>query len=136
MFKSCAKGAFVVAALVWGMAASAERLPGSEWGPTELNGEGFTPVSEIFLQFEQDGRVFGHGGCNTFRGSFVTNEDAILFSPVAMTQMACPPEISQQEFDFTAALMTVRLFERDGISLMLSNSEGDVVLRMTQRDAD
>ena len=136
MIKSCVKSAVLVAASIWSMAASAEGLPGSEWEPTELNGESFAAISEIFLRFEQDGRFFGNGGCNAFQGSFVTNGDAILFSPAAMTRMACPPEISQQETDFTAALMTVRMFERDGIALVLSNGESDVVLRMTQRDAD
>jgi len=129
------KFAFVAAVMV-GTSVSAEMLPGSEWGPAELNGESFTPVADIFLQFDADGQYFGSGGCNRFSGSFVTNEDAILFSPAAMTRMACPPDISQQEFDFTMALMSARLFERDGIDLALSNAEGDVVLRMIQRDAD
>lgn len=133
---SCLKKFAVLVAVLWGVSVAAETLPGSEWAPTEVNGESFTPVAEIFVQFDADGRYFGSGGCNRFTGSFVTNDDAILFSPAAMTRMACMPEISQQESDFTAALMSVRLFERDGINLVLSNADGNIVLRMTQRDAD
>lgn len=136
MINSCLKKLVVLAVFVSGTSLAAEMLPGSEWGPTELNGESITPVSDIFLQFDADGRYFGSGGCNRFQGSFVTNEEAILFSPAAMTRMACVPEVSQQEFDFTVALMSARLFERDGTDLMLSNADGDVVLRMIQRDAD
>ena len=119
-----------------GFVVTAQVLPGSEWGPVELNGETFSPEADIFLRFEDDGRYFGNGGCNTFRGRFVTNEDAILFSPAATTMMACPDTISGQEFQFLKTLATIRLFERDGLTLDLSNADGEVVLRFTQRDAD
>ena len=60
------------------LGALAERLPGSEWEPTEISGAPFEPASETFVRFEQDGMFFGNGGCNTLRGRFVTNGDAIL----------------------------------------------------------
>jgi heat shock protein HslJ len=50
--------------------------------------------------------------------------------------MACPDRISRQEFEFLQALGTVRLFQRDGLTLLLSDAEGEVVLRLDQRDAD
>lgn len=131
-------GSFLCTAVfaAFGASADAQALPGSEWGPVELNAETFTPEADIFLRFEDDGRYFGNGGCNTFRGRFVTNEDAILFSPAATTMMACPDRISRQEFEFLQALGTVRLFQRDGLTLLLSDAEGEVVLRLDQRDAD
>jgi heat shock protein HslJ len=115
---------------------SAEMLPGSEWGPVEVNGAAFEPLEDIFVQFELDGEVFGSGGCNMFRTRFVINGDAILFGPAAATMKACPEEISQQEFAFLRALDSARLFERDGLTLTLSNAAGEVVMRLTQRDAD
>ena len=125
-----------VTALFWGTGMIAENLPGSEWGPIEVNAESFSPVKDIFLRFEQDGRYFGNGGCNTFRGYFVTNEDAILLGPAATTMMACPEEISTQEFTFLQALMSVRSFERNGTMLTLKNAAEDEVLKLRQRDAD
>lgn len=125
-----------LSAIVWGSSMQAEQLPGSEWAPIELAAEAFDPVSEIFLRFEQDSRYFGNGGCNMFRGAFVTNDKAILFSPAAATRMACPEAISKQEFDFLQALMAARGFERDGITLTLSDADGNAVLKMQQRDAD
>ena len=126
----------LIAGLSVASALSAETLHGSEWSPVEINAAVFEPVSEIFLRFEQDGRFFGNGGCNTYRGSFVTNEDAILFGPAAATMMACSEEISDQEYQFLQALNSVRMFTRDGIDLDLLNAEGQVLLRMKQRDAD
>jgi heat shock protein HslJ len=123
-------------AISWGTMMQAEMLPGSEWGPTELNAEAFEPAAEIFLRFEQDGRYFGNSGCNTFRGSFVTNGNSILFGPGAATRMACPEPVSSQETAFLNALMQARSFERDGITLSLSDAAGTPLLTFQQRDAD
>lgn len=127
----CTVGAMALAG-----SAQAEKLPGSEWAPVELKAEIFEPVAEIFLRFEQDGRYFGNGGCNTFRGSFVTNGSAILLSPAAATMMACPEEILGQENVFLQSLMMVRSFERTGQSLTLSDAQGQAILKLQQRDAD
>ncbi len=123
-------------AVVGCSAAAMEMLPGSEWEPVALNGEPFEPIQEIFLRFEQDGRYFGNAGCNTIRGMYVTNDTAILLSPAAATMMACPEEISKQEFTFIQALMSVREHARDGTSLELTDAEGAVVMKLQQRDAD
>jgi heat shock protein HslJ len=117
-------------------AAQADPLPGSEWEPVSLRAEPFAPAAEIFLRFEGDGRFFGNGGCNTFRGAFVTNGDAILFSPAASTMMACPEPILGEEHSFLRALDTVRGFERDGTRLVLRDAAGAEVLELRQRDAD
>jgi heat shock protein HslJ len=117
-------------------AAAMEMLPGSEWGPVELGGEAFEPIQEIFLRFEQDGFYFGNAGCNTIRGMYVTNDTAILLSPAAATMMACPEDISKQEFAFVQALMSVREHTRDGTSLELKDGDGSVVMKLQQRDAD
>ena len=114
----------------------AETLPGSEWAPVELAGEAIVPLGDIFVRFEQDNRFFGNDGCNSIRGSFVTNGDAILFGPAAATMMACPGQIMEQGNAFTAALMAARLFSRDGVNLTLSDANGDVLIKLTQRDAD
>jgi len=126
----------VLATFSWTTAVAAEMLPGSEWGPVSLNAEAFAPEAEVFLRFEQDNRYFGNGGCNTFRGAFVTNENAILFSPAATTMMACPEPVAQQEYTFLQTLMSVRSFKRDGTEISLFDSEGTEVLALQQRDAD
>ena len=126
----------LLATLMLASAASAEMLPGSEWGPVEISGEAFEPVADIFVRLEQDGRFFGNDGCNSIRGQFVTNGDAILFGPAAATMMACPETIMTQAREFVDALMGARLYERNATELVLSDTEGGVLLRLIQRDAD
>lgn len=127
----------ILSAVVFlGSSVNAEVLPGSEWVPIELSGKVFEPTSEIFVRFEQDGRFFGNDGCNSISGAFVTYGDAILFGPAAATMMACPEEIMKEGRSFVSALMAARLYERDHTALALSDAEGAVLLRMSQRDAD
>lgn len=116
--------------------ALAEVLPGSEWKPTEVNGVPFETQSEVFIRFEQDGRFLGNGGCNSMRGGFVTNQDAILLGPAATTMMACPDDINRQEFTFIRGLGVARFFERDGAALILKDGGGVTVMRLEQRDPD
>lgn len=117
-------------------AAQAEMLPGSEWAPTEMQAQPFESARDVFIRFEQDGRYFGNGGCNSIRGQFVTNGDAILFGPAAATMMACPEETMKQEFDLLQTLDSVRQFDRSGTDLTLLDTEGRVVMRLRQRDWD
>lgn len=128
--------ASIILVSIWGTALLAEPLPGSEWEPVELNGSAFTPVGEIFLRFENDGRFFGNAGCNTARGQFVTNGDAILFGAAATTRMACPEDIAQQEFAFLQALNAARGFDRDATTMTLTDSAGGIILRLQQRRAN
>ncbi len=126
----------LMAALGIATQVSAENLAGSEWQPSWIDGAAYTPIQETFLRFEAEGRYFGNGGCNSIRGAFVTNDTAILLGPAAATMMACPKEIAAQEFAFINALMSTRMFLRDGTDLTFKNSDGDTVLMLTQRDAD
>lgn len=134
--KCVARFALLSIALVMTGPTHAEPLPGSEWQPTALHGEDFTPINEVFIRFDADGTYFGNAGCNSIRGRYVTNESAVLLSPAAATMMACPADIAQQEYDFIQALMAVRSFERDGKNLGLSSADETVILKMQQRGAD
>lgn len=128
----------LAAAALFGLAgpSMAEPLPGSEWEPVAFAEAPFEPAAEIFLRFEGDARFYGSGGCNSFRGSFVTNGASVLFGPAATTMKACPDEIMQQERRFLAALESARFFDRDGTALALSDAGGAVTMRLRQRDAD
>ncbi|ABG29935.1 META domain-containing protein [Roseobacter denitrificans] len=130
------KHAMAATLLALGGAAQAEMLPGSEWEPTKMQAQPFESARDVFIRFEQDGRYFGNGGCNSIRGRFVTNGDAILLGPAAATMMACPEEIMQQEFGFLQTLDSVRQFDRSGTELTLSDAAARVVMRLRQRDWD
>ena len=130
------RAVLVAGAMTAAGTASAQTLAGSEWSPVELAGVSFDPIEDIFVRFEADGRVFGHGGCNSFRSRYVTNGDAILMGPAATTMMACPERIAAQEFMFLQTLEQIRHFTRDGATLILSATEETPVMRLQQRDAD
>jgi len=116
--------------------AAAQTLPGSAWVPYELHGLPFEPTSETFIGFEQDGQFFGKGGCNSMRGSFATNQGAILFGAAAMTRMACPDDVNRLEFAFARALSAVRFFERSDTDLVLKDGGGIVIMRLSLQDAE
>ena len=134
--KTVFRAALVAGAMTAAGTATAQTLAGSEWSPVELAGAPFDPMQDIFVRFEADGRVFGHGGCNSFRSRYVTNGEAILMGPPATTMMACPERVAKQEFMFLQALEKVRHFTREGTTLTLSGADETSVMRLQQRDAD
>ncbi len=66
------------------------------WKLIELNGkplvwkEDFRQEPHIILK-DTDGKVIGHGGCNTLNGSFIVSEgNRITFSSIGRTKIGCP----------------------------------------------
>jgi heat shock protein HslJ len=120
----------------FGGMASAEPLAGSEWKPIEMDGTVLEQATDAFVRFELDGNIVGNGGCNSLRGRYVTNEDAILFGPIASTMMACEDDISRIEFGFLQALAKARRYSRQDTILELVDAEGNFIVRLQQTDAD
>ncbi|MBK5721725.1 META domain-containing protein [Dysgonomonas sp. Marseille-P4677] len=71
---------------------NAETLAGV-WNLTLIDGG---DVAKLFtngtptIEFSTDGKVFGNGGCNTYRSSYTQEENTITFGPLMSTKMACP----------------------------------------------
>lgn len=126
----------VVLALGLAAPSIAQPLAGSEWGPMSFADQPAHPDVDAFIQFDADAAFFGNNGCNTMRGRYVTNGDAILFGPAATTMMICAGPAGEQEPLFNAALNAARSFERDGITLILRDADGSEVMKLQQRDAD
>ena len=132
---------FALPTLIAGLAyaaapLAADTLTGSEWAPVEFSGENVDASGDVFVRFEQDGVFVGNGGCNNFRGRFVTNGDAILFGPAAATMMLCPDDVSAVETQFFQSIAKARVFMRNGSVLGLSDSDGNPVMSLAQRDTD
>lgn len=118
-----------VSFLVWiGIALAAPMLAGSEWG--------ISSNPKQFIQFQSNGRVAGHGGCNRFFGSYKQSEDSLQFGPLGATKMMCPAEIMQQEDALFAILSKVDRFERKRHLLKLFDSFGQDIVTLRQRDWD
>jgi heat shock protein HslJ len=106
--------------------AHEDKLAGGEW---VLDGGGSKPA---VLRFEA-GRVSGTGGCNRFGGSYESSGEALSFSPLAATRMACEPEVMQAEQNFFAMLDRVRAMTLDGDTLDLRDASGTTLARFTRR---
>ena len=128
----------MIAGLVsWGGSALSETLGGSEWVPVEIEGVPASEVTGAFVQFGVDGRLSGNSGCNRFTGTYLIDGETLrISSGIAMTRMACPPSVMEEEARLVQALEAARGFSRNGIELDVTGEDGSTVLRMRQTDWD
>lgn len=118
---------------------NAPSLAGSEWRPVRLGEAGAVDESgptEIFVRFEGDGRLAGHGGCNRFFGGYTITGTAIEIGPLGATRMMCPEPAMAGEAALFEILQTARRFERRRTELSLFDAEGREIARFVQSDWD
>jgi heat shock protein HslJ len=128
----------ILAAVLLGatLPAGAAGLAGSEWRPVSIGAEAWPDDADIFVRFEGDGRLAGHGGCNRFMGSYALAGDSIQITPLATTRMACPEPVMARERLFLAVLEGARRFARDRTELTLTDGEDAVIASFVQTDWD
>ena len=100
------------------------------WLAKSIRGSAAVDQIQSVLRIGSDGRVGGHGGCNTFTGEAGITGDRFTFAAMARTMMACPPAIMDQENKFIAALADVRSWraDGDGRKLELLDADGKVIV--------
>ena len=119
----------ISAFLIAGLSATATPpLAGSEWGVAGQD----TP----FIRFEAEGRVAGRAGCNRFFGSYEADGGRLKIGPLGTTRMACIPDRMATEKRFLEMLEKTAAFERDGTKLIISDADGEQLLKLVQRDWD
>jgi heat shock protein HslJ len=106
-------------------------LTGTLWQATMVNNGqeavvGIIEGTELTATFEEDGTVFGSGGCNNFSGGYTVDGDQIAIGPLAMTMMFCaePEGVMEQEMAFGAALESAATFSIQGDQLELRTADG------------
>lgn len=103
-------------------------LAGSVWVAEEIAGTPVTGDKPITLRFDADGSASGRGGCNSYGGTYTLAGDALSFSPLAATRMACAPDVMDQEQRYFDALAKVtRYAVADDGALLLETGEGKEV---------
>ena len=115
---------------------TASGLAGSEWRPLEVAGTEIPADAGLFVQFRGEGKLRGHGGCNGFFGSYRLDGDGIEIGPLGATRMACAGDVMARETVFLETLAKARQFRRDRIDLLLSDADGNPLVRLIQTDAD
>lgn len=83
---------------------SIERVIASAWRPMRLGDSDIPAETEAYVQFEADGAITGHGGCNRVFGSFEVEGISLKISPLGSTRMACPEPQMSHEFMFMEIL--------------------------------
>jgi heat shock protein HslJ len=107
-------------------------LIGSEW---ELRDLGGTPVLDDrrpTLSFVEPGRISGNASCNRYGGGADVGDGTIKVSPLAVTKMACTPEIDSQERAYLAALQNAYRLELAGKELVVHTDSLEKPLRFSR----
>jgi len=98
--------------------------PFGNWRLAQLGGTAAQAGTESTLDVSADGKVSGRGGCNGFGGSITVRGQAIRFSRLVSTMMACTPEVMSQERRLLDGLGTVRRWELQPDSGLLALLDG------------
>ncbi|MFC1719943.1 META domain-containing protein [Pseudomonadota bacterium] len=97
-------------------------LTGTYWRLSELGGKAVTAAEGTreahMVLASGDSGVKGFAGCNSFFGQFETAGDALSFSAMGSTMMACPEGMDIEQDFFTALGATTR-YQISGLFLEL-----------------
>jgi len=94
--------------------------------------EAVLPETEVSIQFTQDNKINGSGGCNRYFASYETSTgNSLSIGPIGSTKMACPGEIMEQEQQYFNALGNVTIFVVDQEGLQLFCGDDQSVLNFT-----
>ena len=109
-------------------------ITGIEWNLTQLTKDNVSIAlvkdSKTTFACDKDGRVTGKATLNQYSGNLKLQDDGeIIWSKAfIMTRMAGPPELMQQETDFTRALMqTSRILLKESKLVLMSDDQSNLL---------
>ncbi len=102
-------------------------LTGISWRPVSVGDQEIPEDSGLYVLFEVDGSIKGHGGCNGFFGSLEKADSGIAVGRLGATRMACPDEIMDREMAFMDAVQRTRDFRSGGDRMSLIDEGGSVL---------
>ena len=98
-------------------------LTNTYWKLTELDGAPVTMAPEqereVRITLTDDGKVQGFTGCNRVMGGYTLAGNALRFTQLAGTRIACPPPLMQLESAVLANLNSVTGYQLEGEKLIL-----------------
>ena len=125
------------AALIAGCAETmqpgdAPPLASTAWMAEDIGGSVVIDDVRSTMEFDDSGGVSGDAGCNRYSGSATVEAEAITFSPLAATRMACVPAVDDQEQRFFDALGRTTGYELriNGAVLALNDADGTPVMTL------
>lgn len=111
-----------------------EELSANAWRPSNIGEMKVDNDSEMFVQFEADGRLGGHGGCNNFFGRYRLEENKIHVDPIGVARKSCAPEIMSMELSFVESLQLATNVNGVGRRMAMRNDQGQATLRFVAID--
>jgi len=111
-----------------GGAGGGTSLAGTAWILVELDAEQPLIGASITAEFDEQGRVGGTSGCNSYGGQYQARGESMTIGALAGTLMACAEPVMAQESAFLAALGATASFSISGDRLSLHDSGGDARL--------
>ena len=115
-------------ARVQGCGGETQDLLAGSWTVVEVNGALVMPGTEMTMTFEPEaapapetpgafvpgtGRVSGKSGCNSYGAGYTLSGEGVSFGDAVSTEMACEPDLMEQEQAFLDALRHVTAISFD-----------------------
>ncbi len=110
-------------------------LTGVRWRPTYIGPEPVPEDAGLWVQFEIDGGITGHAGCNSFFGSLQQSETGIEVGAIGSTRMACPEPVMARESAFLSALQQAAQFEVSGERMTSLDADRTLLVEFAATDA-
>ncbi|MFN2187547.1 MAG: META domain-containing protein, partial [Candidatus Promineifilaceae bacterium] len=104
-----------------------DALTGVIWSLSTLNGESLVPATYISAEFDEEGRMGGSAGCNSYSAPYQADGVNIEIGIGPMTMMMCPDPVVVQESAYMGALEAAATYEATEESLTLFDSTGQAV---------
>ncbi|MBR8826512.1 MAG: YbaY family lipoprotein [Gomphosphaeria aponina SAG 52.96 = DSM 107014] len=95
------------------------QLIGSEWLLTDLGGKGVIDNLQTTINFVDDNRIAGSGGCNNYFGSYKIDNNVLSVSGLGSTFKMCPAAVMNQESGYFQALQKAQNISIDGPYLFI-----------------
>lgn len=106
----------------------------SAWELSTVGGQPAVAGSDVFISFEQSGKVNGSTGCNVFNGTYESPQGGVVTISVLMTtKRACIRDLAGQEQAFLQALSDTQGFSVLEGTLSLTDASGKEVATFTGR---
>ena len=109
-------------------------LTGVRWRPTFIGPEPIPEDAGLWIEFEVDGGITGHAGCNSFFGSLQQTETGKELGAIGSTRMACPEPIMSREAAFLSALQKATLFEVSGERMNSLDADRTLLIEFAATD--
>lgn len=117
-----------------GTGLNADALVGTRWLLEDLGGKGVLDRVQTTVQFQDENRIAGSGGCNNYFGTFQVENNEFSVGPIGATRKMCPPAVMDQEDRFFRALEKAQRITLEGPYLLIDCEGLDKPLKFSPNE--